>query len=447
MTRWLYSLLMCLAQPFLRFKLQRRARAEPLYAAHVNERFGQYTQPAQRDSELIWVHAVSLGETRTAAILIAALRHMTLTFGKKTQFLLTHGTATGRAEGVKLLQDGDVQVWQAWDTPAACNAFFKHFKPRVGLVMETEVWPNLCAAAQRHACPLLLVNARLSEKSLRGALRAAWLLLPAYQSFAQVLAQAPDDALRLRTLGAKAVDVLGNIKFDAQPNAQQCARGAQWKNTVKNTALNQNASIALFASSREGEEIEFLKEIKANLSVISSYDATNNEVITKPPVVQYLLVPRHPQRFNEVAALCEAAGFKVSRRSTWGDAPPAIEADAQTPTIWLGDSLGEMALYYAMADVALLGGSFAPLGGQNLIEAAACGCPVIMGPHTFNFAMAAELAKQAGAALRVAGMRQAIRAVQSASTLSAQTSLQFAAAHQGATAKTVNIVQRLLLKV
>ena len=440
MMLWTYSVFMWFAQPFLRRKLLRRARAEPLYGAHIEERFGQYTLPKRLESELIWIHAVSLGETRTASILIAALRQMAVTTGIKLQFLLTHGTATGRAEGAQLLRTGDLQVWQPWDTPAACDAFFQHFKPRIGLVMETEVWPNLCAAAQRHACPLLLVNARLSDKSLRGAQRAAWLLAPAYQSFAHVLPQTPDDALRLHAMGAKTSAALGNIKFDAQPNAHQCARGAQWKSTVN----SQGARIALFASSREGEEIEFLEEIKANVSVIASYDAIDNEVDTKPKIVQYMIVPRHPQRFDEVAELCTAAGFMVSRRSTWGDAPPAVHVDS--PMIWLGDSLGEMALYYAMADLALLGGSFAPLGGQNLIEAAACGCPIIMGPNTFNFAMAAELAEQAGAALRVAGMREAIRAVQTATNLNPQTSLEFALAHQGATAKTVKIVRAMLLK-
>ena len=165
--------------------------------------------------------------------------------------------------------------------------------------------------------------------------------------------------------------------------------------------------------------------------------------------MQWLIVPRHPQRFAEVAALVGAHGFGVVRRSQWGDGPP-LGTPTGAPVIWLGDSLGEMALYYGLADVALLGGSFEPLGGQNLIEAAACGCPVLMGPHTFNFAEAAELAQAAGAALRVPDIEQAVATAQAWVSNPAEqagraaASTVFSDANRGAVAKTAAAVLALL---
>jgi len=377
MMRALYSAFMMLAQPLLRRRLARRGVAEPGYLDAVEERFGRYTQPA--GAGFVWVHAVSLGETRAAAILLAQLRAQM----PGMRLLLTHGTATGRAEGIRLLQPGDVQVWQPWDTPGAVQRFLDHFQPNVGVLIETEVWPNMVAACQVRRLPLLLVNARLSEKSLRAAKRLAWLARPAFAGLAAVYAQTEADAARLRQLGANVQGVLGNIKFDAQPDAAQLARGLAWRATLTKPVL-------LFASSREGEEALLLGQLAQHKG---------------SEAVQWMIVPRHPQRFDEVAALIGKHGFAVSRRSSWADAPPSA-ADAKT--IWLGDSLGEMAVYYGLASAALLGGSFEKLGGQNLIEAAACGCPVIMGPHIFNFAEAAESALAAQVAFGVADIPAAV---------------------------------------
>ncbi|MHB1198153.1 MAG: 3-deoxy-D-manno-octulosonic acid transferase [Polaromonas sp.] len=434
----IYSLLMWLVQPLLRRKLARRGRHEPGYLAAVQERFGHYTQPSERVSELIWVHAVSLGETRTAALLLKALRaqHPGL------RILLTHGTATGRAEGARLLLPGDVQVWQAWDSPAAVARFFNHFKPRLGLLMETEIWPNAVAAARARAMPLLLVNGRLSEKSLRKALRMAPLSLPAYGALSAVLAQTEADAQRFRRLGARVAGVFGNLKFDATPDASQLAQGKAWRQALVRPVL-------LFASSRDGEEDDFLKEIMALAQSGRAQSATNTIAITDPGSFQALLVPRHPQRFDEVQALAQQHGLRVSRRSAWA-AGPAQSSDAMQADIWLGDSLGEMALYYALSDVALLGGSFAPLGGQNLIEAAACGCPVVMGPHTFNFAEAAELAEAAGAALRVDSMAAGIAAAaaliadDAARSRTSDAAASFVQRHRHATARTVQALSAWL---
>jgi 3-deoxy-D-manno-octulosonic-acid transferase len=439
----IYSLLMWLVQPLMRRKLTRRGRQEPGYLAAMDERFGHYTQAAERVSELVWVHAVSLGEARTAALLLKALRaqHPDL------RILLTHGTATGRAEGVGLLQPGDVQVWQPWDSPAAVARFFNHFKPRLGLLMETEIWPNMVAAAQARAMPLVLVNGRLSEKSLQQALRMAPLSRPAYGALSAVYAQTETDAQRFRQLGATVAGVFGNLKFDATPDARQLAQGQAWRQVVAQPVL-------MFASSREGEEDEFFKEISAVAKAGRAQVAITTVAKSQSEAVpagrfKALIVPRHPQRFGDVQALAEQQGLRVSRRSTWA-AGPAESREAMQADIWLGDSLGEMALYYALSDVALLGGSFAPLGGQNLIEAAACGCPVVMGPHTYNFAEAAELAEAAGAARRVAGLPQAVQAAllllgdpqAQASAVSA--SLAFAARNRGATARTLNALRPFL---
>ena len=387
-------------QPLVRRKLARRARAEPGYAHAVEQRFGDYSQAAavQAGPPLVWLHAVSLGETRAAGILLAHLRVRY----PRLRVLLTHGTATGWEQGRALLRAGDVQAWQPWDTPGAVSAFLKHFQPRLGLLMETEVWPNLVAGCAAGGIPLCLLNARLSDKSLRQALRLRWLAQPAYQALSAVWAQSADDARRLRQLGAPVGDVSGNLKFDAQPDAAQLACARRWR-------ARPARPLVLFASSREGEEAQLLDQ----LLLLAPAQRES---------VQWLIVPRHPQRFAEVAALVQARGLSLSRRSEWpaepADSRPVAELQALAATplptrplaasVWLGDSMGEMAFYFGLADVALLGGSFAPLGGQNLIEAAACSCPVVLGPHTFNFAEATTQALQAQAAVRVDDLAAAV---------------------------------------
>lgn len=408
-----YSVFMWLAQRRLRAKLARRAKLEPGYDEAVEERFGDYSGPPGQG--FIWVHAVSLGETRTAALLIAQLRAAM----PACRLLLTHGTATGRRAGLALLRQGDVQVWLPWDTRGTVQRFLRHFRPRIGLLMETEVWPGLVAICEEQGVPLVLVNARLSEKSLKQALRLAPLSRPAYRALAAVYAQTEADARRLRRLGAPVQGVFGNLKFDAPPDAAQLAQGRAWRKM-------QPRPVLMFASSRESEEKLLLEHLRAT-----------------PQQVQWLIVPRHPQRFDEVAALIGQAGLSVSRRSAWQRAPLAAD-------VWLGDSIGEMALFYGLSDVALLGGSFAVLGGQNLIEAAACGCPVVMGPHTFNFHEAAELGIAAGAAFRVADISAAVaRATALAGdpvrhTAAVSACESFALAHRGALEQTTRAVLGLL---
>ena len=403
-----YSAVMWCLQPLVRARLAKRALAEPLYGQYVDERFGYYTQPGLLRSAaapLVWVHAVSLGETRAAALLIAKLRLMV----PNMRLLLTHSTATGRAEGLALLQAGDHQAWLPWDTSGACQRFLAHFAPQIGVLMETEVWPQMCAQAHAVGLPMALVNARLNGASLRKAQRLAWLAKPAYASLRVVLAQTEADAQRLRAAGAAVQQVVGNLKFDAPRDAALWSQGQAWRRAL-------GRPVVMLAASRDGEEALFLEQIWPKSTVDSAQAAIENiansdeletfaqsQKQTKKPL--WLIVPRHPQRFDAVAQLLAGAGLQVARRSAWANTPPA---QALLADVWLGDSMGEMAQYYALADVALLGGSFAPLGGQNLIEAIACCCPIIMGPHTFNFDEAARTAQEQGASLRAADMQAGV---------------------------------------
>ena len=426
MIRSLYSLAMRCVQPFLRRKLRRRGVAEPGYLQHIDERFGVYDDRAEpawpSDGGPIWIHAVSLGETRAAAILLDQLRLLQ----PGLRVLLTHGTATGRADGERLLQPGDAQAWLPWDTPQAVRGFLRHFRPRLGVLMETEVWPNLAAGCAAQGVPLVLANARLSPKSMRQALWLAPLSRPAYGSLAATWAQTEDDARRLARVGASVKGVFGNLKFDADPRPQQLASGREWRQ-------QSGRPVLMFASSREGEEAALFQVLKQRREQAPAAGAHGSTVVARE--AQWLVVPRHPQRFDEVAALAAQHGFSVSRRSAWQGSP-------QPADIWIGDSIGEMALYYGLADAALLGGSFEQLGGQNLIEAAAGGCPVVMGPHTFNFADAALLAREAGAALRVESIGDAVRTALALVADPARhrqvqaAALAFAAAHRGAARRT-----------
>lgn len=417
----LYDLATWLAQPLVRRKLRLRGRAEAGYLQAVPERFGDYaSSPARpvpvQGAPRVWIHAVSLGETRAAAILLDALRAQ----WPGMRLLLTNGTATGRAEGERLLRPGDVQVWQPWDTHAATRRFMQHYRPDLGVLLETEVWPNLMRACRAEGVPVVLANARLSQQSLQGALRVRGIMRPAYESLSAAWAQTEEDARRLRELGAPVAGMMGNLKFDVQPSAGLLALGRAWR-------ASAGRPVVMLASSRAGEEEEFFARIA--------------QLPRSGAGVQWLVVPRHPQRFDEVALLAQQQGLSVSRRSQWHEMP-------QPADVWLGDSLGEMHAYYALAEVALLGGSFAPLGGQNLIEAAACGCPVVMGPHTFNFAEAAEQALAAGAALRVSDLQHGIEgAVALARDAAGQSRMAdaaraFARQHQGAARRLAEALQQ-----
>lgn len=418
MIRNLYSLLVIAVQPLVWLRLLWRARRQPDYLKHLGERYGFYRQSAA--PELLWLHAVSVGETRAAEPLVRAL----LDAFPEHSLLLTHMTPTGRETGAELIARFGPRVMQAYlpyDLPGASRRFLAHFRPQAGLLMETELWPNLIAAAARTGVPLTLVNARLSQRSQDGYRRIAGLARQALGDLAAVAAQTPADAARLTALGAREVKVFGNLKFDVAPAPEKLALGEAWRSALG------DRPVWLAASTRDGEEALILDALA---------DA-------KLPGLLLILVPRHPQRFAEVGALVEARGLAGARRSR--DEFPSARTE-----VWLGDSMGEMPAYFAAADLALIGGSLLPFGGQNLIEAAACGCPVLVGPHTFNFAQASADAIECGAARRVADAREAAtearRLLTDATARRAmrQAALGFSQAHRGATARTVALVRELL---
>ena len=409
----------------LKRKLRRRAQAEPGYAQAVPERFGCYSpRDLGRDGQgqWVWVHAVSLGETRAAALLIKALR----TAMPGMRLLLTNGTATGREEGAKLLQPGDLQVWQPWDSRKAVQRFVRQFQPAVGVLMETEVWPNLVMACRKAQVPLVVANARLNTKSQTGAQRWPALFLPVYSALHAVWAQTDEDAQRLRSLGAPVQAVLGNLKFDVEPDSVLSAQGAVWR-------AASSKPVVIVASSREGEEAQWVAQWAGR-----QFHGVAGQC-------QWLIVPRHPQRFDEVHRMLEQAGLRVSRRSQWSSGQPPADVD-----VWLGDSVGEMPAYYAAADIGLLGGSFEPLGGQNLIEAAACGCPMVLGPHTFNFAQASQTACEVGAAFRVLDMEQGVQLATALArdaeglARARQAALAFAQTHRGAAQATAQAIAAIV---
>lgn len=441
LARQAYSFLLRLGTPFYLWRVWSRGREEPAYRRDWPQRLGLYGAAyrqalaapapafgdASRAAPLLWLHAVSLGEARAAAPLLKALRAER----PGMRLLLTHTTATGREAGLALLQAGDIQTWLPCDTPGAVRRFLRLHQPMVGVLMETEVWPNVQHEARRAGIPMVLANARLSDKSLRQGRRFAALLRPAAQALRLTLAQTEDDARRLREMGADPVTVVGNVKFDMHPDEAQLAMGRQWREA-------SDRPLVVAASTREGEEPGLLAAWQASIASAGMMaNGAKGQKGLGGATPRLFIVPRHPQRFDEVAALVSGQGLSLSRRSAWPGGRP--DAQALQADVWLGDSMGEMAAYYASGRVALLGGSFAPLGGQNLIEAAACGCPLIMGPSTFNFDEAARLSELAGAAERVRGWADAVTlALQHCQADKAQAHAQsdlanaFARAHRGA---------------
>lgn len=417
MARFVYTLLFYLAQPLIWLRLLSRARKQPEYLHHLGERYGVYSQAAPE--RLIWLHAVSVGETRAAEPLIKAL----LDEYADHSLLLTHMTPTGRATGAELMAKYGprlIQAYLPYDLPGACARFLGHFKPRLGLLMETELWPNLIAASGRQGVPVALVNARLSERSQRGYLRIEPLVRPALTTLCAVAAQTPADARRLKEIGARNIDVFGNLKFDVTPPGEKTEIGACWRQELG------SRPVWLAASTREGEEGLILDAFLQR----------------QRPDILLLLVPRHPQRFAEVAALIEQRGLAYVKRS-------AGQLPNEAIRVWLGDSMGEMPAYFRVADLALIGGTLLPFGGQNLIEAAACGCPTLAGPHTFNFSQATDDAVACGAALRVTdadnAATEAVRLIDHAEILETmrRSACSFAQAHRGATDKTIALVKSI----
>jgi 3-deoxy-D-manno-octulosonic-acid transferase len=404
--RALYTAILRLALPFVLARLWWRGRREPGYRDGVGERFGFYESEPR--PKIVWIHAVSVGEVRAAAPLVRALQEMLPDHG----LLVTCTTAAGRETLKQLYGESVLGAYLPYDLPRAVQRFVEHFRPKLGVLMETELWPNLLALCAENRVPMLLANARMSEQSARGYRRWRALTGPALASLAAACAQSAEDAGRLRALGVREVEVTGNLKFDVQPDAGQLAAGRAWRAALGRPVL-------LLASTRDGEEPMLLKEIPGTGHLL------------------VVVVPRHPQRFDEVAQWADA-------RRTQADMP------SQAQRVYLGDTMGEMTFYYAACDVALIGGSFMPLGGQNLIEALAAGAPVVVGPSMFNFAEATRLALGAGAAIQAGdaagAVRQALELLADVSRRAqmAQAGRQLCASHRGATERHLAVCRRLI---
>ncbi|MEW5942473.1 MAG: lipid IV(A) 3-deoxy-D-manno-octulosonic acid transferase [Pseudomonadota bacterium] len=411
--RFGYTLLLYLLLPYAVFHLLWRGRRQPGYLRHIGERFGRYG--SKPDQPVIWLHAVSVGETRAAVPLVQRLRERY----PGHRILITHMTPTGRETGEQLFGGSVLRCYLPYDYPFAVRRFLRHFRPEVGLLMETELWFNLVEACTERGLPLLLVNARLSEKSARRYRRFSGLTRAALGQLAAVAAQTGEDARRLEELGALSPAVMGNLKFDCSPSESMLRLGSELR-----ARFGADRPLFLAASTREGEEELILDAVRG----------------AQVPGLLTVIVPRHPQRFDEVARLLEQRGIPYQRRSS------ELAVEPQTEVV-LGDSMGEMFAYYATSDVAFIGGSLLPYGGQNLIEACAVGRPVLIGPHTYNFAEASRLALQAGAALRVANGEALAAALnrlfrdEAAREAMSKAGLAFSRDHRGATERVMSLIE------
>ena len=412
--RTLYTWLLYAALPWILARLWWRGRREPGYRVGVAERFG--FSALEPKPKLLWLHAVSVGEARACAPLVRALQREY----PDHDVLVTCLTASGRETVKQVFGESVLLAYLPYDYPRAVRRFLEHFRPRLGVLVETEIWPNLMHACRQYGVPMMLANARMSQRSARGYQRLGLLTRPAFASLAATCAQGPADARRLARLGAPQVSVAGNLKFDIEPDAAKVQEGRAFR------AALRHRQVLLLASTREGEEARLLEACS---------DEAGSTLI--------VLVPRHQQRFDAVAALAERMGFTLARRSL-GEAPH------QGRRLYLGDTMGEMAFYYALADVAVIGGSFEPLGGQNLIEGCAAGVPVITGPHMFNFADVTRLALRAQAALQVgdaAAAGHAARALLADPERCARMGIagkRLCARHRGAAERHLAVCRRLL---
>lgn len=426
LARAAYSLGWLAALPLAFVYLWWRGRRQPDYRRHLRERLGCYAA-VSAGPRPVWLHLVSVGETRGAQPLIEAIQAA----HPGVPLLLTHMTPTGR-DAARALYPGTASVYLPYDHPWLVRRFLRHFRPRAGVVMETELWPNLIHEARTAGIGVAIVNARLSDRSLRKGERFGVLIRPALRRLSLLLAQTPADAGRLERLGRAPDAVTGNLKFDVAPDPSLSAIGRGWR------ARLGAAPLVMLASSRDGEEAAVLEAWTAVRDVGRPHAGSGAGA---PAAPRLCIVPRHPQRFDEVAEILSARGGVRRRSADW--------AGADQPWL-LGDSMGEMAAYYAMADLVVMGGSLLPFGGQNLIEPCAQGVPVIVGPYTHNFEQVTDLAIEAGAALRVA---DAAHAVARAIELLGQperldtmrdNALRFAGGHRGAAARTLQALAPVL---
>ena len=417
----MYKAISVVALPLASLYLMWRSRKQSAYRHFWDERFAWSTFPLKTHRPRVWLHAVSVGETNAAKPLLAAI----LAQWPDCDVLLTHMTPTGRDAGkalVNMAPDRIVQCYLPYDAPYAVRKFFRQTRPTMGIIMETEVWPNLISEANKMGIPMVLANARESEKSREQAARVMELMRPAFESFAVILAQSEEDKARFVSLGAKNVVVCGSLKFDISPNVSQVAAARDWKNRL-------SRPVALVASTRAGEELQFAQAL-----------AQNSELKRRMLTV---IVPRHPERFDTVYSLLTQKGLKVCRRSALRDASD-IPADTD---VVLGDSMGEMSFYCALSDMVAMGGSFEPFGCQNVIEPALAGSPVIVGPSVYNFDKIVRDGRSAGAMVQVPDVPSAMRQFERwldqpvERVMASEAALKFASEYAGATQRMMSLLE------
>ena len=372
MNRMTYSLLLYLLLPLILLRLFWRGLVAPAYWKRWGERFGFYGTDHQQAQ--LWIHTVSVGEFVAAAPLIRALMEEV----PAGQILVTTTTPTGSTRVRAEFGDRVLHAYLPYDFPGAVKRFIRYFRPQLGIVMETELWPNLFHRCGEHKMPLLLANVRLSQRSFEGYRR--WvesLVRDALQRVSWASLQGEADRKRLVQLGMlpERAEVTGSIKFDLTLPEELLEKGEQFRGV-----LGSQRPVWIAASTREGEEQYVLE--------------AHRRVIRQIPGALLVLVPRHPERFNGVAKQAQSIGVKVVRRTEGGE----CSHDTQ---LYLGDTMGEMLLFYAAADVAYVGGSLVPTGSHNMLEPAALGKPVLFGPHRFNFAEISQMLIDQGAALEV----------------------------------------------
>lgn len=373
MNRTLYTLLFHLGLPLIALRLAWRAWRAPAYARRIAERFAFGLPPLQPGG--IWVHAVSVGESIAAAPMIRALRER----HPQLPITVTCMTPTG-SERIRAMFGDQVQhCYLPYDLPWAAARFQRLLKPKLAVIMETELWPNHIHQCHKRGVPVVLANARLSERSARGYARFHKLTAPMLAELSWLAVQTEAEAERFRTLGARpeAVTVTGSIKFDLRIDPELPIRAAD----LRQQWAAEQRPVWIAASTHAGEDEIIL--------------AAHRQLLAERPDALLLLVPRHPERFNPVFELCRREGFAAVRRSTGEPVPAAT-------SVLVGDTMGELLFLFALADIAFVGGSLVPNGGHNLLEPAALGKPVLSGPHLFNFLDIAAQLRDNGALIEVA---------------------------------------------
>lgn len=417
--RWLYSLLLYLLTPLVFVRLWQRGRKSPAYRERWGERFGYIA--ALPDRPRIWLHAVSVGETIAAAPLVRSL----LETYPEHALLITSTTPTGSAQVRRLFGERVEHCYLPYDLPHVLKRFLNRIRPQILIVMETELWPNLYAACHARAIPVLVVNARLSERSFKGYGKIRALIRPALQ-VAEVLAQTEEDAARFIKLGAPSeqVTVTGNLKFD-----QEIPEGVLAQGLALRDQLGRQRKIWVAASTHTGEDEPVLQ--------------AHRHLLEQEPDALLILVPRHPERFDDVSTLVTSMGFVSQRRSLEASVNPAIQ-------VFVGDTLGEMMVFFSASDIAFIGGSLVETGGHNPLEPAALGLPVITGPHWFNFAGIYPELLEYGAAREVAGPDELTRVLQELFAYNAlrqqagKAAQQVVEQNRGALKHTLNSIARII---